>query len=1260
MNSIKLSSVINYVLQTIAILFAVLMWYEQQYAISVAIVIPLFMVDILLKFFINGKPYASVIGTIGNILKLLLLIQLLMVFLLTTNSLFFDAIKNPLLGNQINQAVLKQKHELFEDNIEQTPSKHDPLINKKMHENSRDVSNNKKPMIDKIAPLLHLNPRKALENEIHPSSHALLASLFGEIIHVHHPDLEYRSSKLIKSRLPRIFNELPADISFDKNLKNPCWVDDEGAMQCLPYAYVLGQPKCGTSDLYERLKRHEMIRMPERKEVRWFTRGEFTTEPILHEGDENNEENVGFGRHEMLLGPESSIFSFTRAFRLAAEVISEKRHSFGDSIITIDGGPHTFWPTQGPDGTLFPKDIPPPQIIREIQPNAKFILTLSDPVQRMYSDYYFLGDNLRPVRPDEEGNNNEKSARQFHDRVLYQTNEFRKCVDNNKSFLEDIIREKQEEFLDLSNSKMKNQIFLRASQVCAHDRHRFAVGGWGRISIGLYSLYLEKWLEHFSPDQFLVLRLEDYSTNPKAYLMRVFDFLQVGEPEEWLKLIENRHFNEYIGKREPILAETEVILRDFYRPYNELLVAMLDNDESFLWESYLHDMDGNVISLHDNQINKEIQKQNSIKNHEFPVPLRRDVIPHHRNQHDPARHLDVNLDRNLNKPLEPPLDIRHPDNKMNNLRTNPRKIRANNQNIKLNKMSFSIENLTQDLNYGEFFDPELFSIEDDDYGQKLCEVSFTLDLAAIKYLLYDTGVPSSSINKYDFDRNALHCLALIHLMADAQGKSHIFSLLKGEESWISPYLNPPMNQQLNSVLAQDILVGLSMRIVHVAEWLLRADTPINCQDRFGNSPLHLAASGGQLALSKLLVNAGANVNLLNYDHRTAAHYAATNGHAEILSLLNKANSDFMIEDMFGTKVIDIIHNPGPILPNDALLYFNITQRKAKQIQRVLHPENFPLNSTDSGPDTGHGPDGKVGSRQIGWIGGNGGWGLERLKGFEDDMLCDAIDQYWADEITGEEIFHNYIARNTPILIRGLFDHWEAKNIYKQDSLSSLFGDMRVEVSDIPYAHKFGGKEPVHMLLSEYIEEVKYHRMVGGSHPWYVFRGHPIPSMSERDDSFVQYPWCPSPKSIIKAYEFINPPESRGQKGVKAREIFINAQWALGGEGTGAPVHFHNSAWNALVYGAKKWVIYPPHNMIMSNKQILDYYETDMVEFLKRGVPPVTCVQTAGDVLIIPESWAHGVLNIQESVAIASESKEPACRVKPGSRLIQIIPLKNRE
>lgn len=34
-----------------------------------------------------------------------------------------------------------------------------------------------------------------------------------------------------------------------------------------------------------------------------------------------------------------------------------------------------------------------------MQPLAKLVVILADPVQRMYSDYYFLDDSRRPVQP---------------------------------------------------------------------------------------------------------------------------------------------------------------------------------------------------------------------------------------------------------------------------------------------------------------------------------------------------------------------------------------------------------------------------------------------------------------------------------------------------------------------------------------------------------------------------------------------------------------------------------------------------------------------------------------------------------------------------------------------------------------------------------------------------------------------------------------------------------------------------------------------
>ncbi len=106
------------------------------------------------------------------------------------------------------------------------------------------------------------------------------------------------------------------------------------------------------------------------------------------------------------------------------------------------------------------------------------------------------------------------------------------------------------------------------------------------------------------------------------------------------------------------------------------------------------------------------------------------------------------------------------------------------------------------------------------------------------------------------------------------------------------------------------------------------------------------------------------------------------------------------------------------------------------------------------------------------------------------------------------------------------------------------------MSDIPYAQKFGGSDMVEMTLAEYIEEVKNHRLIGGQHPWYVFRGHPIPQGSESKTSFVKHETCPLPDLIKNAFLSACPipPESGGE-----REMFVNAQWALGGEGTGAPV-----------------------------------------------------------------------------------------------------------
>jgi hypothetical protein len=112
----------------------------------------------------------------------------------------------------------------------------------------------------------------------HRSSQELIMKLLGNksVTEVDFPDLSYRSKQEIETKFPKIFSEELPKLGFHNDYRNPCWFralpaesipgepedtreKEQRELVCLPYAYVLGQPKCGTSDLFERLKKHPDI-----------------------------------------------------------------------------------------------------------------------------------------------------------------------------------------------------------------------------------------------------------------------------------------------------------------------------------------------------------------------------------------------------------------------------------------------------------------------------------------------------------------------------------------------------------------------------------------------------------------------------------------------------------------------------------------------------------------------------------------------------------------------------------------------------------------------------------------------------------------------------------------------------------------------------------------------------------------------------------------------------------------------------------------
>ena len=83
----------------------------------------------------------------------------------------------------------------------------------------------------------------------------------------------------------------------------------------------------------------------------------------------------------------------------------------------------------------------------------------------------------------------------------------------------------------------------------------------------------------------------------------------------------------------------------------------------------------------------------------------------------------------------------------------------------------------------------------------------------------------------------------------------------------------------------------------------------------------------------------------------------------------------------------------------------------------------------------------------------------------------------------------------------------------------------------------------------------------------------------------------------------------------------------------------------LFYGRKHWYLFPPATNLMGKKQVLDWLEHDVTGLIEQGFQPMECVQLQGDVLIVPELWGHAVLNVQESVAVASEVRGSSYRLE---------------
>ena len=345
-----------------------------------------------------------------------------------------------------------------------------------------------------------------------------------------------------------MFEFSPPEKEFLSEFKNPCWKGKDNLgrenLFCLPYFFIIGFTKCGTTDLTYILRKHPLISPRAGKETHFFDRRRR-------------------GRSQSMNTP--SIYQ-PRAFMHYAnrgsyrdDLIGTYKEIPGTDVlfhgITSDSTPSYVW-----DNEFWEKFHPghkePPitnaDTIFKLNPKTKLIFSLRDPINRMQSAYQFFCKTKdrgfyhcdKPITPEK-----------YHNLVVEAVSRFNICLHNN------------------------------TVRGCTYSTstHQLAT----HLYASIYHVYIADFMRIFPRDQIYFLKFEEHIANPVTSLNDICDFLDVPRfpKNSLLNFLDHHETRNAIrsDKKLPyVLPQTIKILEEFFKPHLLELVRLL-GDEKWFW-----------------------------------------------------------------------------------------------------------------------------------------------------------------------------------------------------------------------------------------------------------------------------------------------------------------------------------------------------------------------------------------------------------------------------------------------------------------------------------------------------------------------------------------------------------------------------------------------------------------------------------------------------------------------------------------------------
>ncbi|GMH38730.1 hypothetical protein BSKO_06614 [Bryopsis sp. KO-2023] len=178
-------------------------------------------------------------------------------------------------------------------------------------------------------------------------------------------------------------------------------------------------------------------------------------------------------------------------------------------------------------------------LLHEAQPYLRLIVIFRNPVDRYFSAYHYYRNR------DEDGT---ASPEAFHEDTVNTIKRFVACTSSRS----------------------------RESCVDSYEPQQLVKG--------MYSEFVDDWLDRFPREQLLFLRTDDYKVAMREHLKALFKFLEVRHlsDKKMDEIVGQEKSNNHRVDHDPMLPKTRQLLQSFYAPFNARLAAKL-NDSRYLW-----------------------------------------------------------------------------------------------------------------------------------------------------------------------------------------------------------------------------------------------------------------------------------------------------------------------------------------------------------------------------------------------------------------------------------------------------------------------------------------------------------------------------------------------------------------------------------------------------------------------------------------------------------------------------------------------------